>query len=99
MACPQWREVRSTLTPTERMRYMCSLTGHAFFLDAVCRAPYTVACSHALPRRQCAPPGPCINLTGDADTDSAHGLLHYSRESAALVGVDNTFREKSEEVA
>jgi hypothetical protein len=40
-----------------------------------------------------------MNLTGDADTDGAHGLLQYSGESAALFVLDNVFHEKSEEVA
>jgi hypothetical protein len=40
-----------------------------------------------------------MNLTGDADTDRAHGLLQYSGENEALFLLDKVFREKSEEVA
>jgi len=40
-----------------------------------------------------------MKLTGDADTDSAHGLLQYSGESEALFVLDKVFREKREEVA
>ena len=76
-----------------------SRTEHTFFLDAVCREPYTPACSHALPRRQRAPCGPFRNLTGDADPDSAHGFVQYSRERAALCGVNNPLRAKREEGA
>jgi len=74
-------------------------TVQAFFLDAVCREPYTAACSHALPRRQCTPHWLFMNHTEDADTESAHGFLHYSGESEALFVLDNAFREKSKEVA
>jgi len=40
-----------------------------------------------------------MNLTGDADIDSAHGLLQYSGESEALFVLDNVFHEQSEEGA
>jgi len=71
----------------------------AFFLDAVCREPYTAVCSHALPRRQCTPHWLFMNRTEDADTDRAHGFFQYSGESEALFVLDTAFREKSEEVA
>ena len=71
----------------------------AFFLDAVCREPYTAACSPDLPRRQRTPKWSLMNLAGDADTDNTHGLLQYSGESEALFVLDKVFREKREEVA
>ena len=62
-----------------------------FFLDMVCREPYTAACSPDLPRRQRTPPWSLMNLARDADTDGARGLLQYSGESAALFVLDNVF--------
>jgi hypothetical protein len=40
-----------------------------------------------------------MNPTGNADTDGAHGLLHYSGERKALFVLDNVFYETPEEVA
>jgi hypothetical protein len=40
-----------------------------------------------------------MNPTGNAHTDGAHGLLHYSGERKALVVLDNVFHEKTEEGA
>jgi len=40
-----------------------------------------------------------MNLAGDADTDSTHGLLQYSGESEALFVLDKVCREKREEGA
>ena len=96
-------ECASTSLPTHtdrtHQRYRGSFPGHAFFLDAVCRALYTTACSHALPRGPRASHSLFINLPGGADTDRAHRGLHDSGARAALCGVDNTGREKSAEVA
>ena len=70
-----------------------------FFLDMLCREPYTATCSHDLPRRQRTPNWSLMDLTGDTDVDSAHRLLLYSGESEALFMLDNVLHEKSEEGA
>jgi hypothetical protein len=90
---------RCIYTDRPRPLYIGSLKVQAFFLDAACREPYTAACAHAVRRHSCTPYWFFMNLTGETDPDSAHALLHYSGESAALDVWSNVFRWQSEAVA
>ena len=61
----------------------------------VWRELYTAARSHDLPGRQRPPHWSFMNLTADAETDGACGLLQYRGESEALFVLDKFFMRRA----